>query len=458
MPLNYLFDMKKLVGISVLAITAALISPIQSFAAAPKAGTACTKLGSTSIAANKKFTCIKSGKKMVWDKGVAVAKPVTVAPSAATSSSPSPSPSPVVSPAATIFKAKIPISLPVVQNKAVTFANAVDQYALIPQTAWQNVQDAISANQQPEIPTNIVIGPNTDTTLERVTSLLKKAQRLFNGFQQPPSFSALVYNATDESWAETEWTKLAKQLSLTDNPSSYINQLRAGCNFSSGVATECYGGMAGVFEKTDAGFAFMGVQSPFWSVNSSEIGPISQVTHEYTHNVQFAQWLGSSPTPNGRDRVAAFHKVAPCWFSEGQANAIGIPIAASDLNSYMRGRDNSILRRIDESGSSKPALTMNGLTSNAITAFLFGQDIATCYNPTTNNDWQLGYSIGYAATEVLVAIGGPQSTMALLAQTASGQTWAEAFQSVYGISWKDGADILGKVLAAEYAAKPMSTR
>ena len=59
----------------------------------------------------------------------------------------------------------------------------------------------------------------------------------------------------------------------------------------------------------------------------------------------------------------------------------------------------------------------------------------------------MGYNIGYAATEVLVAIGGPQSTMALLGETASGLSWAEAFQAVYGITWKEGSDILGKVLS-----------
>jgi hypothetical protein len=342
------------------------------------------------------------------------------------------------------------------QNKAVTFANAVANYAQIPQVAWKNVQDVITSNQKTEIPTTVVIGPNTDTTLERITTLLQKAYRLFNGFQQPPSFTALVYNGKDEAWAETEWPKLALQQKLTTDPSSRINQLRAGCSFSAGIATECWGGMSQIFPDTDAGFAFMGVQSPFWSASSSQVGPISQVVHEYTHNVQAAQWIGTKLKPGEHSRAESFHNTTPCWFSEGQPNAIGIPIAANDFNSYLEGRDNSIRRRINENGSSKPALTSDGLNAKAITAFLYGQDIATCYNPTTNNDWQLGYSIGYAATEVLVAIGGPQSTMALLVQTASGSTWAEAFQSVYGISWKDGADILGKALAAEYAAKPMN--
>ena len=410
-----------------------------------------------------KFTCVKSGKKLKWNKGVVITPPTpsaTPTPTAPPSAKPTPTASATPTPTATKSAAPvvipIPITLPVSQTGDITFANAVAKYSSIPQVAWQRVQDVIAANKAVDIPTTISIGPNTDTTVGQITTLLQKAYRVFSGFQQPPSFSALVYNSKDEAWAETEWPKFASQQKLTDNPSGHINQLRAGCGFSAGVASECYGGMAVTFSNTNAGFAFMGVQSPYWSTSSLQVGPISQVVHEYTHNVQFAQWIGIKLKSGENSRAEASHNTMPCWFSEGQPNAIGIPIASNDVNSYMQGRDNSIRRKINESGSSKPALTNDGLTASAITSFLYGQNISTCYNPTTNNDWQLGYSVGYAATEVLVAIGGPQSTMALLAQTASGLTWAEAFQSVYAISWKDGAEILGKVLAAEYAAKPMN--
>jgi hypothetical protein len=143
----------------------------------------------------------------------------------------------------------------------------------------------------------------------------------------------------------------------------------------------------------------------------------------------------------------------PCWFSEGQANAIGIPIVSADLNSYMQGRDNSVFRRINTNVAVKP--TLSTLSADAITNFLYSQDISTCYDPNKNPDWQLGYNIGFAATEVLVAIGGPQATMALLAKGASGLTWSQSFEAVYGISWKSAAEVIGKVLAAEYAGKQM---
>ncbi len=443
-----------------------VINPAQG--ASPKLGSSCLKIGATLNVAGQKYLCAKSGKKLLWIKNTRVASTTpTPAPTPAQSpapvlsSTPSPTATPMPTPTPKVtktpFKALIPIPLPVPQNKAITFANAVTQFSLIPQTAWQNVQDVINANPAVNIPTTIVIGPNTDTTEDQIISALQKEYRIWSGFQQPPSYAGLFYNAKDEAWAETEWPKMAARLNLTDHPEGYIpNHLRAGCGFSNNVATECWGGMAVVFQNTNAGFAFYGVQSPFWSANSFQAGPFSQVTHEYTHNVQFAQWIGSDLKAGEGNRAGSAHNGSPCWFSEGQANGIGIPVASTSLNTYFEGRDNSIRRKINTNVSVAPVLSDNGLTADAISSFLYNQNIATCYNPNTNGDWQLGYNIGFAATEVLIAVGGPQSTMALLAETASGMTWAEAFQAVYGVSWKEGSDILGKVLAAEYAAKPMN--
>lgn len=53
-----------------LLLCFSLITPTSY--AAVKAGAKCTKAGSTSIAGGKKFTCIKSGTRLVWNKGVAV--------------------------------------------------------------------------------------------------------------------------------------------------------------------------------------------------------------------------------------------------------------------------------------------------------------------------------------------------------------------------------------------------
>jgi hypothetical protein len=71
---------KGLLAIAVVLLLS-LVTPLQ--AATPKAGAKCSKAGSTSTASGKKFTCIKSGTKLVWNKGIAI------------KAAPKPSPNPV---------------------------------------------------------------------------------------------------------------------------------------------------------------------------------------------------------------------------------------------------------------------------------------------------------------------------------------------------------------------------
>jgi hypothetical protein len=64
--------MSKRAFASLLAIALCLAPLSQASAVTAKAGASCSKLKTTSIVKGKKFTCIKSGKKLVWDKGVLV--------------------------------------------------------------------------------------------------------------------------------------------------------------------------------------------------------------------------------------------------------------------------------------------------------------------------------------------------------------------------------------------------
>ncbi len=63
-----------------LGIVVAIFASVPSaFAVTPKAGGTCSKAGATSAYAGKKYTCVKSGKKLVWNKGVTVPVPKPVA-------------------------------------------------------------------------------------------------------------------------------------------------------------------------------------------------------------------------------------------------------------------------------------------------------------------------------------------------------------------------------------------
>jgi M6 family metalloprotease-like protein len=87
-----------------LTLVFALVAPMNATAAI-KAGASCKKAGQTSTYAGKKYTCVKSGKKLVWNKGVAVAKPAptptptpTVEPTPIATPTPTPTPTKVIDP------------------------------------------------------------------------------------------------------------------------------------------------------------------------------------------------------------------------------------------------------------------------------------------------------------------------------------------------------------------------
>ena len=63
---------KLVVFLSILSLSLSL--PLIPATAAVKSGAKCTKVGIKSVVGNKTFTCAKSGKKLVWNKGVIVNK------------------------------------------------------------------------------------------------------------------------------------------------------------------------------------------------------------------------------------------------------------------------------------------------------------------------------------------------------------------------------------------------
>lgn len=100
---NLLFHSMKLRGLLVALMLLAPLTPSIS-ATPPKAGAICSKAGITKNFNSKKYTCIKSGKKLVWNKGVVIQKaaPMPIASPAPTlTATPSPTPTLTPTPAST---------------------------------------------------------------------------------------------------------------------------------------------------------------------------------------------------------------------------------------------------------------------------------------------------------------------------------------------------------------------
>ena len=75
-----------------LALAAGILFVPSSSAATPVTGKACTKIGKVQLYKSKNYTCIKSGKKLVWSKPVAVVPKAKVTPTPTPSATPTPTP------------------------------------------------------------------------------------------------------------------------------------------------------------------------------------------------------------------------------------------------------------------------------------------------------------------------------------------------------------------------------
>jgi len=83
---------RRLIWLAVIALIGSSTSVTAS--AAVKAGGTCTKVKTTTISNGYKYTCVKSGKKLVWSKGVKVVAKPTPAPTATPTPTPSATPEP----------------------------------------------------------------------------------------------------------------------------------------------------------------------------------------------------------------------------------------------------------------------------------------------------------------------------------------------------------------------------
>ena len=100
-------------------------------------GTTCKVLNQKAVFQNKTFTCIKSGKNFIWNKGVAIKKP-TATPAPTPTSTPTPTPTPT--------------------SKKLTFSNISENVDAIALNVYSDFQRLMATNYQSTIKVNTIIG------------------------------------------------------------------------------------------------------------------------------------------------------------------------------------------------------------------------------------------------------------------------------------------------------------
>jgi hypothetical protein len=405
--------MKKWLG-SFVAM-ALILAPVNAIAAV-KAGDLCKKVGSTATANGKKFTCIKSGKKLVWNKGVAIAKPKPVATPVATPTplvSPTPSPTPTVYVPPTPITTPIPV--PIVEKAPTGFADLVENYRGIPDVVWNEAQK-LSAAGNLKSSFTITLGPNTkiQAGLGDPEELLIRASKLWSNYNQSSQTKVFLFSFTDLGWAQQKLRELGGSWFTPEDLAGNCSSLR-----SCGAFGGSYRGV---------GHIFIGV--PIREYYSFNLGFVrGNYAHEFTHAVQYAQFA-KTPLVNG-------YSIMPCWFSEGQPQVPGTSLGFESLADYRMQRN---------SWFDQPAGELGDYTTESILKFysLAGSPRSGQCKASIRSRV---YDVGYISVEALAAIKGINSTMDVVVGVADGLTFEESFKRVYGISWTEAAPILAKAVS-----------
>ncbi len=395
-----------------LVLAISLIT-VPSFGAV-KAGDKCSKVGATSIAGGKKFTCIKSGKKSVWNKGVAVKS----APKPSTSpevkpTEPSPTPSPTVSPIPSVTPTPAPTPVVKYPDAPTSFDDLIANYQGISYAAWSKSSTEIKAASDLALPFKALTGPNTTLRFKDPASAFNLVARLYPGYKSSNDLTVMTFSFDDREWAKQQMKQL--------QPNSTYQWIT---DVACASITTCDGG--GVFTDDKAS----GLLVIATGEQRGGQSPGALEAHEYTHVIQQNQLRRASVWPLTSAWPAT-------WFIEGQALfSENASIFHESFELYTKNRQ----------ASSGELYRDSAITSGWIQEFFVVNQTSAWFNKYPR--WRQ-YDLGAMLVETLTALKGPKSTMEIWKLMGTGQNFNQAFESIYGISFDKALPIISKAIALQ---------
>ena len=428
--------MNRKAGIALIAAVLVLSSS-QVISAAPiKTGSSCSKAGKVAVAKEKKYTCIKKGKKLTWSKGVRIksAAPaptptVSISSTPTPEASPTPSitatpePSPTPSVTAVASPTPEPSPSPTTPPPAPKdFSDLYENRAGISQSAWSKSSEIIKASKAKYGTLEIYTGPNTKPYFDDYPTAVSLVSRLFPNRLEPSKTIVIRYKFVDLDWADRTFREKIGEAQYQQMNSTENGKLVPSvCNANT---KDCPGAMQ---QTSNMGVSviFQGVQNsdnPNDATGKMRFYSGMLEAHEYFHAIQRIPIMGKT-------------EVWPhAWFREGGAEWVqNLAINYQDFKTY------SDYLRLD------CAFECQRLSESEIVEFL--QTAKANYVPAKFHQW-LNYSLGAYIIEALVALKGADTLVEMYAQMSNRISFDQAFKNTYGVEWSYAIPILAKTIYA----------
>jgi hypothetical protein len=399
------------------AITTALIGALALSVSAPtsnaavKPGAICKKIGQVSTSAGMKFTCIKSGKKIIWSKGVKISPPK---PSSVAQPTPTPTPTALPTPTPT------PTALPT----PTSFEDLYEARSGIRFTAWKGVSETIKASKSKVGTLEVYTGPNTKAYFEDFATATSLVSRAFPNWSEPAKSIVIRFKYVDMQWADTTLRQLLSPVDYEQLNNTENGRLIPG--LCDEVTKNCLGAMQQTTRAATAiSVILQGIPNSDNSISftgKSRLNTGMREAHEYFHALQRIPIMGKA-------------QVWPhAWFREGGSE--WVQSATINFEDYNSHKDFLIVTCfIDCLKLSQADIAEYLSTANEN------------YVPPKFQQW-LAYALGSHVVEALVAIKGSDTLLEMYAQMAKNISFAEAFKNTYGVEWDYAIPILAKTIFA----------
>ena len=389
--------------VAIIAITASALLFPESAEAAVKAGQICKKINQSATSNGKKFTCIKSGKKLIW-KLAPASKAADTPLKLPTVSAEEPkeqerqleftsSAAAKVGTGCSFSGTHVGLLEGPAQCKEVNVQRIWSLIAKendsVASRAYRYVLEKYLAAPEGNLAVDIRMDPNTPDWGKKIEKGMFAGARFWG---TSPSGSAPVPTliSADLNW----WPAQLDALNYSGKD-EYLKRIAAGT---------CQAG-------------FHGGANPFWSFAFREANCVTNVgfkqvpAHEYTH---YAQAVLSGSLNSQKPRVP--------WMEEGLASFIGGALGvASDMGTDLRFSWASDLR------------------GNLVAVDFFSKDERSVYE---SPKWGSIYPVGAIATEGLVALIGMDGVLKYYSGIKDGLSADQAMVSALGLSVFKAAKLL----------------
>ncbi len=389
------------VGVILLFILAAPVN-----AAAPKAGAKCTKKNSTATSSGKLFTCIQSGKKLVWNKGVLLPKP-TPTPSPSSSK-----PTAIADPIGSVGSTTTPTPTPTV---APVFINTVAKQAfeMIQTAKQQNSNLILTYEVQNFVPKDVAdrVRQNTENAVRLYSTFLDSSRQVIIHVyteKDLPSMSDrdIFKNRDDLKFFADWWSKdPATVNSAFGYPGSFLKE---GC--SAGGQAQCAGkaGHAGVAYPSRA------------SSKTLDTFNLSVVPHEFFHVIQDFYRYKGEPAYFVTEESKDFSM--PSLFREGGATFMQMAASHNEIE------QSEAVFKFSKDWMLKEY-------SREITAVETAEDlVALLVNLESGDRSPRSYALGAAFHEWLLVNHGLNKFVLLTKNHVIGKSFKDLFSETYGMT------------------------